>query len=147
MFYFNKPSSFNPSMKVVICYLINKEETLFLRRSESKFQGCLWTAPGGKIESGEDSLTAIKREVFEETGFDLPQESFILNGTYYIKHPNIDFTIYIYKSYLDEKPAVILSKNEHDRYQWITAKKALNLKLIPDGDQCLFVTFSDISIN
>jgi len=147
MFFYKEPEEFTPSMHVVICYCIYNNETLFLRRKENKFQGCLWTAPGGKVEYNELLDDAIKREVDEETGMDIPKENFIQNGTYYIRHPHIDFMIYIYKTFLKEKPKQItLSNNEHDKYMWVTPKSALNLELIPEGDQCLFATFSDISL-
>ncbi len=46
---------------------------LLARRSRDKHQGGLWEFPGGKLESGEDVLTALKRELHEELGITVTQ--------------------------------------------------------------------------
>ena len=39
-----------------------------LLKASGRFGGGFWNAPGGKIDEGESSEDAAKREVFEETG-------------------------------------------------------------------------------
>ena len=49
--------------------LINKSgQVLLSRRSKHVHQGDLWEFPGGKLRSGEDSKSALYREIFEELG-------------------------------------------------------------------------------
>ncbi len=36
-----------------------------------------WTTPGGKVEPGESPITALKREVFEETGYQVKPKQLI----------------------------------------------------------------------
>jgi 8-oxo-dGTP pyrophosphatase MutT (NUDIX family) len=35
-----------------------------------------WTTPGGRVETGESPLEALKREVLEETGLSITRASF-----------------------------------------------------------------------
>ncbi len=148
MFYLKKPKDFTPKMQVVICYCIFLDEILFLRRKKKKkFQGGLWTAPGGKKEKNESSRQTIIRELFEETSLRIAQDALKYIGQYYIRYPNFDFNIEIYKTFLNAKPKKInLSITEHDKYQWITPQKALDLDLIPGARDCLLTTFFDLNI-
>ncbi len=147
MFYLEKPKDFMPKMHIVISYCTFLDEILFLRRKKEGFQGGLWTAPGGKREKNENSEDAVLREVLEETGLIIPQDTLKYIGQYYIRYPNFDFNIEIYKTSLSSKPRGIqLSINEHDKYQWLTAQKALNLNLIPGAKDCLLTTFPDLNI-
>ncbi len=142
MFYFYKPENFNSKFNIVICYCIYKNEILFLRRKEGKFQGKLWTAPGGKQESKETPIQGIKRELLEETSLDLDEKLFQETGLYYIKNPIISFTIRIFKVNFDKKPdKVVLSDHEHDQYLWIKKNEVLKLDLVDDADQCFINTF------
>lgn len=53
-----------------LCYIEYGDRVLLLQRKKPPFEG-YWTAPGGKLLPGEDPRTAIRREVFEETGLTL----------------------------------------------------------------------------
>ncbi len=47
-------------------------QSLLLRRSNinKRFAGC-WEWPGGKVDHGEDFVTALLRETLEETGYEI----------------------------------------------------------------------------
>ncbi|MFV2057217.1 MAG: Nudix family hydrolase [Thiohalomonadales bacterium] len=45
-----------------------RDEILISKRADDVHCGGLWEFPGGKIESGEDSELALKREIWEELG-------------------------------------------------------------------------------
>ncbi len=65
-----KPDLLNPpeTIRAVICYLKKNDEFLLLLKASGKFGGGFWNAPGGKIQNGESSNAAARREVLEETG-------------------------------------------------------------------------------
>ena len=44
---------------------------LITRRAKNAHQGGLWEFPGGKLESGESVLEALRRELSEELGTDI----------------------------------------------------------------------------
>ena len=48
--------------------LNSKGELLIAKRPDDKHQGGLWEFPGGKVEAGEEILTALDRELYEELG-------------------------------------------------------------------------------
>jgi 8-oxo-dGTP diphosphatase len=50
-----------------LCYVLNGDSVLLLRRNRPPHQG-KWTAPGGKMELGESVDECIRREIQEETG-------------------------------------------------------------------------------
>lgn len=53
-----------------LCYIEYADRLLMLQRNKPPFEGH-WTAPGGKLQDGEDPRNAIRREVMEETGLTL----------------------------------------------------------------------------
>jgi 8-oxo-dGTP diphosphatase len=63
-------SLLNPkdTIRAVLCYLKRENSYLLLLKATGKFGGGFWNAPGGKIEDGETSKDAVRREVKEETG-------------------------------------------------------------------------------
>lgn len=71
--------------------IIEKDGLILLvkRSASSKVYPGLWSLPSGKVEWGEEVSEAVKREVLEETGFDVEVEQFV--GRYYDargRHPS-----------------------------------------------------------
>lgn len=68
----------------IMVYSPDREQLLFCRRTADPYKG-LYNLVGGKIEPGEDGLTAAYRELEEETG--ITGEAILLkhmmNFTYY----------------------------------------------------------------
>jgi 8-oxo-dGTP pyrophosphatase MutT (NUDIX family) len=52
------------------CLFVNEDGRVLLER-RSDFR--VWGIPGGNMEPGEDILASTRREMLEETGFDVPE--------------------------------------------------------------------------
>jgi len=61
---------------VLVAVIDSKKRILLTFRHPDKFNGNCWEISGGSALSGEDSLTAVQRELAEETGIRLPKEKF-----------------------------------------------------------------------
>jgi len=57
----------------------------------------MWQSPGGKVEKGESSIQAVRRETLEETGIHLEEE----DVTYLLNDPNFNCDVYF--TLLDEE--------------------------------------------
>lgn len=75
-------------MNAAACIIVNDDNQILLQlRGDDHF----WGLPGGIMELGETIEEAVNREVFEETGLELIQPTFL--GTFYNPHkvwPNGD---------------------------------------------------------
>ena len=59
----------NTSIEVVVGIIHNSNEEVFIaKRQKNQFMAGYWELPGGKVEPGEDHVSAVIRELFEETG-------------------------------------------------------------------------------
>ena len=58
----------HPKQIVAVCGLVrNPEDKVLMIRSPQRG----WEVPGGQVEEGEDLFSALKREIFEETGISI----------------------------------------------------------------------------
>lgn len=53
----------------------NDDEVLLAKRPDHVHQGGLWEFPGGKLETGEQVIQALQREIKEELGIDISHAS------------------------------------------------------------------------
>lgn len=130
------PENFKPRLEVAGCFVMVHDEALFLKRQENISEGGLWGLPGGKLEKGEDAVSAIHREVFEETGLVLEQP-FIYLGKVYVRFPKVDFIYHMFEARLIDYPTdIVLSPKEHSEYWWMTLEEALEVPMVPGCDEC-----------
>ena len=122
--------------KIVLTGIINyKDEYLVVQRSKNDdFLPGVWEFPGGNIEDGETIYDALKRELFEETGFVINDNVKLINYYDEIKEKNdkyhyieLDFLINV-----DNKNIDIKLSNEHDSFCWIKKDSKLIDEFIQD---------------
>jgi ADP-ribose pyrophosphatase YjhB (NUDIX family) len=91
----------------------------------------LWGIPGGKIKWGEGSITALRREILEETGLEITGIEFVLVQDC-IRSPEFyrdaHFVLLNYTARCVGDTAVKLNDEARD-CEWVTLAKALEMKI------------------
>lgn len=90
----------------------------------------LWGIPGGKIERGESSENALKREIREETDLEISDIRFVMNQDCIDSPEFIRPEHFILLNYLAKASShdVILNDEAED-FRWVSMDDALKLKL------------------
>lgn len=108
-------------------------ETILLgKRATTEVNHGSWEMIYGRIDHHEELATALKREVFEETGItDLKVKK--LNRIWHIYRGNkhVDTEVYGFTFICEtqiEKPTL---SHEHSEFRWVTPQEALDLLTIP----------------
>ena len=129
-------------MKTVVKALLQDEDgnILLLRRglTHPNFPEHI-DFPGGEVEPDEPHVEAVRREIREETGLDVPLERLELA---HLKQFGDDLTHVVYLARVpDNKPEVELSW-EHSGFEWIPFDQLQNIP-IPDGVDNYHLTVLD----
>lgn len=102
---------------------------LFLKRAKPYLNNSIrkWDIPGGRILPGEELFKGLKREVKEETGLRIKKIDRILAAQDILRVPT-KHTVRI--TYLAQclNGKVIIDKNEHSVYQWLTLEQVKKLR-------------------
>lgn len=132
------PEDFSPEIEVAGCYCEHEGKLLLLLRNPQKPQGNTWCVPGGKLENGETPLEAVIREVREETGIKLSKKSLVYRRTIYVRFPERDLILHLFNAHFKKEPkSLSIAPDEHVACRWVTFSQALELPLIPGGEDCL----------
>jgi len=101
----------------------NADKYLMLYRSGHPTFGNDPDLPGGTLESGEEPLDTMIREVYEEVGVVINGTAAqrLYEGTDYSLH-NTHYSLYVAK--LEHRPDIILSW-EHSAYEWLNREAFL----------------------
>ena len=142
MLYHREPENFKPKFEVVGNFVQYQDEIILLLRQSHKRQGNTWGIPSGKVDEGEDLVTAALRETFEETGLIIPQEELQFFKTIYVRYNDYDFIYHMFSYKLDNKIEAVLSASEHQEMRWVKVSEAFSLPLIEDLDECLRLFFN-----
>ena len=90
-----------------------------------------WGIPGGKIEYGESSTSALQREIAEETGLTVSEIEFVLSQDSIESeefHRTEHFILLNYTCHTVGETDVTLNE-EAQEYRWVTEEEALQLDL------------------
>ena len=120
-------------MKIIAKALLKSpnDRFLLLRRSGTHpYWPFHLDLPGGEVESGEDSLVAVVREIAEETGAIVRAEEMMMafDSTIDNKYRHI-----LYSSSIPQNTPITLSW-EHDQYVWLTLSEMLQQTATDDID-------------
>ena len=104
---------------LVVCVWVydGRGKVLLTRRAPEKTAAGTWENSGGAVKAGESSLTAIVRELYEETGIQAAPEEFELLDACTDRNTHYDH----YCLHRDSsKVKVVLQPGETDGAQWVT---------------------------
>lgn len=114
------------------CYIIRDGKVLMFKRSEtaSKFPG-YWIGPGGHIDHDEDALTAAIREVEEEAGVVVDEDSIKLKAIALHYHQDLNevWNSYVFLAKIP-KHQKVKEKNREGRAKWIPLDELFQMKNI-----------------
>jgi len=111
----------------VVCGIIRKDDKIFIaRRKHEKNLGGYWEFPGGKLEDGEEPITALQRELFEELGMKVGD----------LKH--FGQHLHHYDGYSIELIAIscvfeeaLFQMTDHDEYAFVKREELVKYSLAP----------------
>lgn len=136
MIFKEKPSEWNAEIQVVACYLQCEGEFLLLQRQPHKTHGNKWGLPAGKVDKGEDLETAVRREIFEETGIESKNLQMMSLSPLWVINNGHNIEYFSFIADLESKPEILLSINEHSAYQWVSPENSLKVDLVHDLEEC-----------
>ncbi len=111
---------------------------VILLRHSHKPNGDTWGLPAGKVENGEDDKTALKRELFEETGYKAVNNELEHLGDYIFGKHGSKYTFTTYRVRLSEPQSIVIEESAHAKHKWATPVECYALNdLIPHFHELL----------
>ena len=111
----------------VVCALILKNNKfLITRRKSDKSLGGYWEFPGGKRESGETDIEALKREIKEELGIEIYNLSYFAENTH--DYDKLKIQLKAYTCQTESDPLKLI---DHDAFKWSTLYDIVDNELAP----------------
>ena len=123
---------FNARVSAII-YNKDKTQILLFKMKDRNF----YMLPGGRIEVNEDSLSAVKREISEELGFDLECTlCSIQENVLKLENTNIMQYCFCYKAIYDGKindEKFVCKDNNSQIFEWIDLNDLSNIIIKPSS--------------
>jgi 8-oxo-dGTP pyrophosphatase MutT (NUDIX family) len=107
---------------LVVCVWVHDGhgKLLLTRRAKGKSFAGTWENSGGAAKAGEDSLSAVVRELFEETGIRAEKEDFEFLGSDRDRNNYFDHYCLKNATPLDQ---IVLLPGETDAAKWVTFRQ------------------------
>jgi len=103
---------------------------MLCRAADDNFLPDYWELPGGRMETGEDIASGLKREIKEESGLDVDVLRPLKVVSYYLdpENPRESYGVFYICKQKDESQEVSIS-NEHSDYKWVSFNNFSQLKI------------------
>lgn len=156
MIYRSPPEDFRVVFEAVLCLVVCRGDILLLLRKEGTALGGMWGLPGGSVRQGELPGRALRRELFEETGYRIRGRMSALPR--YIEKvwaprepPSEGLSyrpaglFYVYGLELAEKFVVIVNPEEHRGFSWVNLRGGFaSMKTVPDLEGFVRLAYPDL---
>jgi len=120
-----------PRKQVVTVFLQKDDKILVLQRARKDAQYKLWGIPGGKLNSEEEPIVGLIREVYEETQIKLSKDTPQLLGTAISFTPcDGQYGLYVFHAPITTQIDVQIDLSEHLKYRWVTIHEFQSLDLL-----------------
>lgn len=116
---------------VVAAVLYRAGEVLIFRRGPGMSGSGHWEFPGGKVESGEEPVAALRREIHEELGVEIEVEEYI--GETIHQYPTKKIRLNFYWAKAPSEPFTLI---EHDGYQSVRPRD-LDVMILSEADRAI----------
>lgn len=110
--------------------LIYKQKVLCAQRGNGKYEyiSFKYEFPGGKIESGENSKEALRRELIEEMELDIDTDNMQFFSTVNHKYPDFELTMHSFICPMESDAFVL---REHVGFEWMNLENLNELDWAP----------------
>jgi 8-oxo-dGTP diphosphatase len=123
-----------PDIPVLAAVISRAGRWLLCRRPAHKRHGGLWEFPGGKLEPGESSEDAARRELLEELAVAVVSVGDVI---YAARDAGSAFVIHFTHVAISGEPQPL----EHDEIRWVTPGEAHALPLAPADEAFVRAVF------
>ena len=119
-------------IEVVAAIIHDAEERFFaIQRGYGDWEGW-WEFPGGKMEAGETSEDALRREIWEELETRISVERFLLTVEY--DYPKFHLTMHCFLCHVESGS---LTLKEHEAARWLTKEALGSVRWLPADVQII----------
>ncbi|KKN23148.1 hypothetical protein LCGC14_0907820 [marine sediment metagenome] len=99
---------------VAVAVIIRNEQILIALRKPEQHQGGLWEFPGGKVETNESGIEALRREVYEELNLSVLSAVPMLELSHEYDDRTVNLSVWLVTSFSGEAQG-----NEGQTIRWI----------------------------
>ncbi|MEN3157609.1 8-oxo-dGTP diphosphatase MutT [Alkalimonas sp. NCh-2] len=117
-----------PFLHVAVGVITRQGRVLLSHRASHQHQGDKWEFPGGKLEPGESTLAALKRELFEELSIELHQAKPLMEVHHQYPERDVLLDIWLVESFSGEPKGM-----EGQQVAWFAVSELAALRF-PDAN-------------
>ena len=126
------PASPKPAIQVVAGALVSLQgQILIAQRPIGKHMAGGWEFPGGKIDSGETPLEALRRELEEELGIEVQKAQYLVSCDHEYPDRVVHLELWLVTEFNGEPQPL-----DHQALRWVSVDQLATADLLP-ADQPL----------